>query len=156
MQDPKETLEELSDLLDELRDRPTDQVILVEGQKDRAAMSVLGIGGEIWQVLGPDPIFSIAEKLAAEGKQAIILTDWDRKGGQWARLLRSALNANAVRYDDNYRLRIVHLVKKDIKDIESLPALFTRLVALAQNQDFEKRAEGIRDARAKREGPKDL
>ena len=48
MQDPEETLEELSNILDELRDRPTDQVILVEGQKDRAAMSVLGIGGEIW------------------------------------------------------------------------------------------------------------
>jgi dTMP kinase len=152
MQDPKETLDELSVILDELRDRPERQVILVEGQKDRAAMSVLGIGGEVWQVQGPNPIFSIAEKLALEGKEAIILTDWDRKGGQLARLLRSALAANGVRYDDNYRMRIVTLVKKDIKDIESLPALFTRLVALPPSIVAKKGPSERRGWREKGEG----
>lgn len=130
MQDPRETLDELTKILDELRDRPDNQVILVEGQKDRGALSVLGVGGEVWQVQGPNTMFSVAERLASERKGAIILTDWDRKGGQLARLLRSAMTANGVRFDDTYRLRIVHLVKKDIKDIESLPAFFTRLVAM--------------------------
>jgi 5S rRNA maturation endonuclease (ribonuclease M5) len=151
MQDPKETLEELTVILDELRDRPEDQVILVEGQKDRAAMSVLGIGGEVWQVQGPNPLFSIAERLAFEGKQAIILTDWDRKGGQLARLLRSALAANGVGYDDNYRLRIVYLVKKDIKDIESLPALFTRLVAMPNSASGKLGPMEMRERKARRE-----
>ncbi len=133
MRDPREELEELTWLLEELRDRPTNQVILVEGLKDRAALTVLGVGGEVWQVQGPNSIFSIAERLALENKQAVILTDWDRKGGQLARLLRSSLNANGIRFDENIRMKLVILVKKDIKDIESLPAFYSRLVGLSQN-----------------------
>jgi 5S rRNA maturation endonuclease (ribonuclease M5) len=133
MRDPREELEELTWLLEELRDRPDNQVILVEGLKDRAALTVLGVGGEVWQVQGPNSIFSIAERLALEKKEAVILTDWDRKGGQLAHLLRSALNANGIRFDDHIRLRLVILVKKDIKDIESLPAFYSRLVGLSQN-----------------------
>lgn len=133
MRDPREVLEELTWLLEDLRDRPDDQVILVEGLKDRAALSVLGVGGEVWQVQGPNSIFSVAERLALEKKQAVILTDWDRKGGQLARLLRSSLTANSIHFDDHIRLRLVILVKKDIKDIESLPAFYSRLVGLSQN-----------------------
>jgi dTMP kinase len=133
MRDPREVLEELTGLVEELRDRPIDQVILVEGLKDRAALTVLGVGGEVWQVQGPNSIFSIAERLALENKQALILTDWDRKGGQLARLLRSSLKANGIYFDDHIRLKLVLLVKKDIKDIESLPAFYSRLVMLSQN-----------------------
>jgi len=130
MMDPKETLEKLTVILDALQARPERSVILVEGLKDRGALAVLGIGGEVWQVQGPNSIFNLAEKLARESKEAIILTDWDRKGGQLARLLRDGLKANEVKYDDELRMRLVILVKKEIKDIESLPAFFTRLVAL--------------------------
>jgi 5S rRNA maturation endonuclease (ribonuclease M5) len=133
MRDPREVLEELTWLLEELRDRPSNQVILVEGLKDRAALTVLGVGGEVWQVQGPNSIFSTAERLAKEDKEAVILTDWDRKGGQLAHLLRSSLNANGIRYDENIRMKLVILVKKDIKDIESLPAFYSRLVGLSQN-----------------------
>ena len=133
MRDPREVLEELTWLLEELRDRPDNLVILVEGLKDRAALTVLGVGGEVWQVQGPNSIFSIAERLALENKEAVILTDWDRKGGQLAHLLRSSLNANGIRFDDYIRLRLVILAKKDIKDIESLPAFYSRLVGLSEN-----------------------
>jgi dTMP kinase len=133
MRDPREVLEELTWLLEELRDRPSNRVILVEGLKDRAALTVLGVSGEVWQVQGPNSIFSTAERLAKENKEAVILTDWDRKGGQLAQTLRSSLNANGIRFDDNIRLRLVILVKKDIKDIESLPAFYSRLVGLSQN-----------------------
>jgi dTMP kinase len=133
MRDPREVLEELTWLLEELRDRPINQVILVEGLKDRAALTLLGVGGEVWQVQGPNPIFSTAERLAKENKEAVILTDWDRKGGQLAHLLRSSLNANGIRFDENIRMRLVILVKKDIKDIESLPAFYSRLISLSQN-----------------------
>jgi 5S rRNA maturation endonuclease (ribonuclease M5) len=133
MRDPREVLEELTWLLEELRDRPANQVILVEGLKDRAALTVLGVGGEVWQVQGPNSIFSTAERLAKENKEAVILTDWDRKGGQLAHLLRSSMNANGIRFDENIRMKLVILVKKDIKDIESLPAFYSRLVGLSQN-----------------------
>jgi dTMP kinase len=127
-----DTLEELSSVLDELRDRPSDAVILVEGLKDRGALIALGIGGETWQVQGAGSIFSIAENLALQKKTAIILTDWDRKGGQLCHLIRQALKANGVPYDDSLRMRLVHISKKDIKDIESLPCFYSRLVAEVQ------------------------
>jgi len=152
MRDPRETLEELTIILDELRDRPQNQVIIVEGQKDRAAMTVLGISGDVWQVHGPNTVFNLAERLAMENKEAIILTDWDRKGGQLARLLRSALVANGIAFDDTHRRRIVKLVKKEIKDIESLPAFFTRLISLTQNSDLIRHADIVREKRAVREG----
>ncbi|MCU0861085.1 MAG: Toprim subdomain protein [Methanomassiliicoccales archaeon] len=151
MRDPEETLEELSIILDELRERSHEMVVLVEGQKDRAAMSVLGVDGEVWQVQGPSSIFSTAERLAREGKGAIILTDWDRKGGQLARLLREALKANAVPYDDQIRMRLVTLVKTEIKDIESLPAFFTRLVALSQASGIAADIEAMKERKASKE-----
>jgi dTMP kinase len=138
MRDPEETLEALTGILDDLSTRPEDAVVLVEGQKDRGALSVLGVGGEVWQVQGPSPIMATAERLAQEGKRAVILTDWDRKGGRLAHSLRLALNANAVRYDDSIRLRLVRLVKTEIKDVESLPAFYSRLVTLEERAKEER------------------
>lgn len=132
MRDPVETLEELRLVFLELNERDEDTVILVEGMKDRAALGILGIGGEIRQVQGRKQLFNIAEDLAQEGKKAIILTDWDRTGGQLARHLRDALAANCVQYDDQLRRRLSKVSKSEIKDIESLPAFFSRLVAAVQ------------------------
>ena len=138
MRDPEETLDELTKILDDLSTRPDGAVILVEGQKDRSALSVLGVGGEVWQVQGPNPLLATAERLALEGKSAIILTDWDRKGGQIAHSLRLGLTACGVRYDDSTRTRLVKLVKTEIKDMESLPAFYTRLVSLEQRAKLER------------------
>jgi 5S rRNA maturation endonuclease (ribonuclease M5) len=132
VREPEETFEELVRILDELRDLDAEVVLLVEGQKDRGALVALGIGGEIWTVQGPNPIFSVAEHLALERKRAIILTDWDRKGGQWAHLLRRSLQANGVAFDDSLRMRIAILVKKEVKDVESLPSYYQRLRELVE------------------------
>lgn len=129
MRDPEETLEEVDVLLQELRDRPENCVILIEGKKDRAALGSLGINGDIVQVQDARGIFGVAEDLAHDGKEAVILTDWDRKGGQLAELLRNALKANGVKYDDNIRARLSMLAKKEIKDIESLPSFVSFLTA---------------------------
>ena len=128
MRDPQETLEEVEDLIRTLKDRPESVVILVEGRKDRQALACLGVGGEIVQVQNAGGIFGVAEELARQSKEAIILTDWDRKGGQLAELLRNALKANGVRYDDLIRARLSMLGKKEIKDIESLPSFISYLV----------------------------
>lgn len=151
MRDPEETLEALSLILDELKERSHGEVVLVEGQKDRGALAVLGVDGEVWQVQGPNTIFSTAERLAVDGRGAIILTDWDRKGGQLARLLREGLKANGVRFDEELRRRLAVLVKKEIKDIESLPAFFTRLVSLAQSSSLERQLEVNREMKARKD-----
>jgi dTMP kinase len=81
------------------------------------------------QVQTSDGILGIAEDLALRKKKAIILTDWDRKGGQLCLLLKNALKANAVEFDAVTRSRLVHVVGGEIKDVESLPSFFSRLVA---------------------------
>ena len=129
---PRERLEELQSILDEMISRDPDAVILVEGMRDRGALTILGVKGEMVQVQSSDGILPIAERLAREGRTAIIMTDWDRKGGQLARLLRNALIANAVPYDDSLRQRLVIIAKQDIKDVQSLPSLYSRLVQEAQ------------------------
>lgn len=129
VRDVEETLEELDALLLELVEREEDRVILVEGRKDRGALTALGVGGEIVQVQDAGGILGVAESLAARNRKAIILTDWDRKGGQLADLLRNALRACGVPYDESIRARISTLSKKEIKDIESLPSYIAYLVA---------------------------
>jgi dTMP kinase len=132
---PRERLEEIQAVLEEMISRDPRTVILVEGMRDRGALTILGVGGEMVQVQSSDGVFGIAERLAKEGKSAVIMTDWDRKGGQLSRLLRSALEANAVPYDDGLRQRLVIVARQDIKDVQSLPSLYSRLVQEVQAWD---------------------
>jgi 5S rRNA maturation endonuclease (ribonuclease M5) len=129
MRRPKEALEQLTAILEELETRPEEMVLLVEGRRDRGALNLLGVWGEIIQVQTSDGILGIAEDLALRKRKAIILTDWDRKGGQLCLLLKNALKANAVEFDAVTRSRLVHVVGGEIKDVESLPSFFSRLVA---------------------------
>jgi dTMP kinase len=129
---PKERLDEIQAVLDELVSRDPEDVILVEGMRDRGALTILGVRGEMIQVQSSDGIFAIAERLAREKKKAIIMTDWDRKGGQLSRLLKNALTSNAVPYDDRLRQRLVVVAKQDVKDVQSLPSLYSRLVQEVQ------------------------
>lgn len=129
---PQERLDELQAVLEELIERDADTVILVEGMRDRGALTILGVRGEMVQVQSSDGIFPVTERLAKEGRRAIILTDWDRKGGQLSRLLKNALKANNVPYDEELRRRLVIIAKQDIKDVQSLPSLYSRLVQEVQ------------------------
>ncbi|NLI73285.1 MAG: Toprim subdomain protein [Euryarchaeota archaeon] len=127
MRSADEMLDEIEIILDDLRELAQESVILVEGRRDRDALDILNINGDVVQVQDAGGIFGVAENLAILGKTAIILTDWDRKGGQLARLLRNALRSCDVPYDDNIRLRMAKLSKKEIKDVESIPAFISLL-----------------------------
>lgn len=122
-----ERFEKLNRALLDLEEMPDEYVVLVEGLKDRSALGILGVQREVRTVQGAGGIFQVAEGLAREGRKAIILTDWDRTGGQVSRLLKEALEANQVQYDDNIRATLSRICRKDIKDIESLPAFYSRL-----------------------------
>jgi len=128
----QERLDKLQTILEELMERDEDQVILVEGLRDRGALTILGVRGEMVQVQSSDGILPVAERLSKEGRKAIILTDWDRKGGQLCRLLKNALKANVVPYDDTLRRRLVIIARQDIKDVQSLPSFYSRLVQEVQ------------------------
>lgn len=93
------------------------------------ALKSLGITANVTSMNKGVSIFSLAESLSREHRQVIVLTDWDRRGGQLARMLKDALGANGVSVNDEFRARIVILSKKEIKDIESLPGFIERLRA---------------------------
>ncbi len=129
-----ERLEELHSILEELEQLEEGWVILVEGRRDRMALAIMGVHKETREVQSEGGLFGLAESLAQEGKKALILSDWDRTGGRIARNLREALAANEVPYDDDLRARLSRITRKDIKDVESLPSLYSRLVTEAERR----------------------
>ena len=129
--DPKETLEKLCEIMDELDNASRLMPIIVEGLKDRMALRSLGINGHVVVLNDGDTILGTCEKIARQWGAAIIFTDWDQKGGELARALMDALRNSDVSYDTEYRAGVSMLVKKDIKDVEGLPPLMRRLRILS-------------------------
>jgi len=119
------------EVLDDIEDASSDKPVVVEGLKDVAALRRLGLRKNVVSLGKGLRVFAFCEKLSEKHSSAVILTDWDRKGGKLARMLKDALEANGVRPDTDLRARLVILAKKDIKDIESLPTYVERLRDLA-------------------------
>lgn len=56
----------------------------------------------------------------------ILLTDWDRTGGQLARRLREAGKACGLKADSEYRRRLVFYTGSQIRCVEDLPGFLKR------------------------------
>ncbi len=126
--DDEERLRYLEEVLSELRELAADHVILIEGNKDRRSLEHL-IGPdfrsiEVQREGGP---LAATERLLAHGDKAVILTDWDTRGGRLAADLESYLRFNGTEYDTSIRRRLSSVCRKDIKDVESLASLYDRL-----------------------------
>lgn len=123
----EERFERIMEVLQELEDLSADAPIIVEGIKDVEALASLGIRKNVVSLGKGLSVFAFCERLSADFGSAVVLTDWDRKGGRLARMLRDALEANGVKVNGDIRARLVLLTKKDIKDTESLPTYLRRL-----------------------------
>jgi dTMP kinase len=123
--------EDLERVLDDLIEKNRSVPIIVEGEYDRRALLELGVLGEIRVLNRGNSILALCEDLAREHREAIILTDWDVRGGRLARNLRDALTASGIRFDDELRARLTLLCRKDIKDVESLHKFVERVAGLA-------------------------
>ena len=135
--DPRETLETLEEILDELDEASKIMPIIVEGLKDRMALRSLNINGYVVILNDGESVLNTCEKLARKWGAAIIFTDWDTKGGQLAKSLAESLAISGMSYDSEYRASISRLVKKDIKDVEGLPPLIQRLRTLSgKNRNY--------------------
>jgi 5S rRNA maturation endonuclease (ribonuclease M5) len=133
---PKERLEQLEKVLQQLDDLNHDVPIIVEGARDTDALRKLGIEKRVKPLNTGKSVFSFCEDVSRNSTEAIILTDWDRRGGRLARMLKEGLQANGVRPNLELRAQIVILSKKEIKDIESLPTFIDRLKASAAGQRY--------------------
>lgn len=122
-----ERLEKLEELILELQDiSDKGAIIVVEGRKDVESLRSLGIKGDI-KLSSQQPLLDFTEVLSRCGKDIVILTDWDRKGGMTARKITDHLHTYSITPNTDIRARIGFLVKKRIKDIESLSRYVEKL-----------------------------
>ena len=93
----------------------TDKIIIVEGKKDRNALISFG-AKNIVTINGP--LYKIVEDIAERGKEAVILTDFDKEGKKLYGFLKSHLQRNGVKIDNYFREFLMKNTK--ITCIESL------------------------------------
>ncbi len=122
----KEELEGLLETLERIKREEKDVPVIVEGRKDEEALQSLGFEREIIRIKRGESIFRIIEGLRGKYEKVIILTDWDSTGRRLCYKIRKACEANTITYDVEYRKQIVKYVKKEIKDVESIPAFIDR------------------------------
>ncbi len=115
-----ERLEQIEELILELQTlADSGAIIVVEGRKDAESLRFLGIKGEI-RLSSQQPLLEFTELLSKSGKEIVLLTDWDKKGGMVAHKIIQHLLAYGIMPDTRIRAKIRTLTKKRIKDIESL------------------------------------
>ena len=127
MMSPEERLDQILRALEELEALSEEMPVIVEGLRDVEALQLLGVKKNVVSLSKGLSIFAFCESLSKEWNSVLILTDWDRKGGRLARKLREALMANGAKPVETVRTRLAYLVKKEVKDIESLPTYLRRL-----------------------------
>ena len=123
----EETYEDLVEAIADLAEANLEVPVIVEGERDIRSLRALGLQGEILSLNAGVSMFHLAETYSRRLRRAIILTDWDRRGGRLCRLLMDAFEANGVHADVDLRARLTLLTRKDIKDVESLAGHVERL-----------------------------
>ncbi len=122
-----ERLESIEEIILELQAlADTGAIIVVEGRRDVESLRQLGINGEI-RLASQQPLLEFTEQLSKSGKKIIVLTDWDKRGGMMARKIIDDLQFYGIVPNTDIRSRIGILVRKSIKDIESLNSYVNRM-----------------------------
>ncbi|MDV0446809.1 hypothetical protein MsAg5_06660 [Methanosarcinaceae archaeon Ag5] len=123
----KEALLALEEILSALSENAAlGSVIVVEGRRDVLSLKNLGISGDI-RPCAFEPSAAFCETIAESGKDVILLTDWDRRGGITAARLADQFKNLDVKYDLTFREKILFYSKKEIKDVESLYSYVRKL-----------------------------
>src|SRR5439155_20074965 len=121
-------------VLEDLSEKNRHAPIIVEDEYDKRPLRALGVTGHIRPINQGSTAFVLCELIAADHREAIILTDCDVRGARLARQLRDALSANAVRFDEDLRARLTRLRRKDITDVESLHGFVERVAEHASSR----------------------
>lgn len=126
---PKRTydLEALEELIASLLDASYHgAAIIVEGRRDLLALRALGMPGPVIMASRRSAL-DLAEDAARDYPQIILLTDWDSKGDEMCKTIERHLRSVGSRPDGEIRSRLKKLVKKEIKDVESLSQYAQRM-----------------------------
>ncbi|MCX6669200.1 MAG: topoisomerase [Methanothrix sp.] len=126
---PKGTydLEALEELISSLKEVSLQgAAIIVEGRRDEQALRALGLKGPVIMASRRSALH-LAEDAARSFAQIVLLTDWDEKGDEMAKTIELHLRSAGSRPDLEIRSRLKKLVKKEIKDVESLSFYVDRM-----------------------------
>jgi 5S rRNA maturation endonuclease (ribonuclease M5) len=119
-----EALEELISALLEASGRGA--AIIVEGQRDQLALRNLGASGPVIMASSKS-ILDMVEDAARQYLEIVVLTDWDEKGEEMALQIEQHLRCTRSCTNVEIRSRLKRLVKKEIKDVESLSFYVERM-----------------------------
>lgn len=121
----RETFEAFLELLRDLREEVDElgAVLLVEGERDRNAMVGLGFpSSSVLLVHHGVTLSQLVELVVRKGRKVILLTDWDRAGGELAHRIHSLLDDGRVKIDVSYRRRLAHVVRGETQEVEAVLA----------------------------------
>ena len=121
-----ERAERLRDLLAELAEVNATVPVVVEGKRDREALTALGLGGEIITYNRGMGVHEFCEYVQERCGAVVLLPDWDREGEALMVRLGAELRGHWEVYG-RFREMLRLMCQKEIKDIEGLPALLRRL-----------------------------
>ena len=117
--DYEKSLEELEETLIGLREENKTVPIIVEGDKDIAALRKLDITGEIIRFNQGLSIPDFCDMISQKYKSVIILTDWDRKGGYLCSTIKKNIES---RVSCNTKYREIIAKNSMIRTLEGLPS----------------------------------
>jgi 5S rRNA maturation endonuclease (ribonuclease M5) len=117
--DEKISLEEIEKTLTELQEENTTVPVLVEGEKDVAALRTLELTGEIIRFNTGQSVSDFCDKIAQQHRKIIMLTDWDWRGGRLCQQIKKHLE---YRVEVNLRYRSVFAQRCPCRTVEGLPS----------------------------------
>ena len=116
-------LEEIWRVLEDLKMRMTEgTLVIVEGQKDVESLRRIGADGKILPVKasGRSLLAALREIERWRSKEVILLMDFDRRGRELTMRIARNLEMMKVKPDLTFWRRLLSLLGRDVKDIESL------------------------------------
>jgi 5S rRNA maturation endonuclease (ribonuclease M5) len=145
-----EFLELWTELIESSRSPST--VIVVEGERDRAALGKLSVGGRVVILHRGQPVSAVAHEISRDARRVIVLTDWDAKGGRLAQKLREFLESMPLELDLDTRRRLARVLRGELVHVEGI-AGWARRTAEQLNVPLEQWLAEIESDLARRPSP---
>jgi len=120
----EEQLEELKDVIEELTLANESAPIIVEGEKDKEALQLLGINGKIVALNRGQSIPSFCDLLASKYNEVILLMDWDKKGRKLTHIVEQNLRGR-IKLSMEVRYKFAKIV--GVRTVEGIPSYFKTL-----------------------------
>ena len=114
--------EEFEEFLKKLKSASKGKIVVVEGLKDKKALSSLGIKNIMTL---KKPLYAVIEDILETKKDCIILTDLDKKGKQLYSRLSSKLKQFGVKIDNSFR---EFLFKTELRQIEGINSYLETII----------------------------